>query len=29
LAPRSLAATAVFMLLGFMTVWLMRYLAGG
>ncbi|UNE45687.1 YeeE/YedE family protein [Serratia ureilytica] len=29
LAPRSLAATAVFMLLGFMTVWLMRHLAGG
>ncbi|ENM2493681.1 YeeE/YedE family protein [Serratia marcescens] len=29
LAPRSLAATAVFMLLGFMTVWLMRHLLGG
>ena len=29
LAPRSLAATAVFMLLGFTTVWLMRHLLGG
>ncbi|MDU7469458.1 MAG: YeeE/YedE family protein [Serratia marcescens] len=29
LAPRSLAATAVFMLLGFMTVWLMHHLLGG
>ncbi|WP_373275595.1 YeeE/YedE family protein, partial [Serratia marcescens] len=28
-APRSLAATAVFMLLGFTTVWLMRHLLGG
>ncbi|BEN20374.1 membrane protein [Serratia marcescens] len=29
LAPRLLAATAVFMLLGFMTVWLMHHLLGG
>ncbi|RTF84103.1 YeeE/YedE family protein, partial [Serratia marcescens] len=29
LAPRSLAATALFMLLGFMTVWLMRHTLGG
>ncbi|ELH4238643.1 MULTISPECIES: YeeE/YedE family protein [Serratia] len=29
LAPGSLAATAVFMLLGFMTVWLMHHLLGG
>ena len=29
LAPRSLAATAVFMLRGFMTVWLMHHLLGG
>jgi len=29
LAPRSLAATAVFMLLGFITVWVVRHLAGG
>ncbi|MCP1107694.1 YeeE/YedE family protein [Serratia nevei] len=28
-APRSLAATAVFMLLGFTSVWLMRHLLGG
>ncbi|PYA90614.1 YeeE/YedE family protein [Serratia marcescens] len=29
LAPRSLAATAGFLLLGFTTVWLMRHLLGG
>lgn len=29
LAPRSLAATAVFMLLGFTAVWLVRHLLGG
>lgn len=29
LAPRSLAATVMFMLLGFITVWVVRHLVGG